>query len=362
VKWYYSIHVVEERSHVGNVMTYVMSWPQANIEITGVTSHVGKEGLQQTWPAIRSDHGGVFPPHIAVLPGDIPEGAHISFQLLDSNKKPIGSVSEVVTAKNSGWGVISDIDDTIKHTGVLSKDETFRTTFAKDFYAVPGMADFYQHLSKVLNTLPPQETSSGFHTPTSNVLFAYLSASPIFIADLLVNFMKKSGFPTGALITANTLIFNIVKMSKLRDLLTYKTGKAQQLLKDFSQKNWIFVGDSGQMDPTVYATLYKQLSRDPNKKICIYIRAVSGVNADREKIRNRPRRFIKAFDGVPHDKWVVFRDPKELEGVDPNKSCYPADQTNPHPKEDTGSEDTTTEDAKGMNESTWNAIMRDIHM
>jgi len=299
-----------------------------------------------------------------VIPGDVPEGAHVSFRFMDGNKKPIGSSSEVVTARNSGWGVISDIDDTIKHTGILSSAETFRTTFAKDFYAVPGMADFYQHLSKVLSTLPQQKGSFGFAPPTSNVLFTYLSASPIFITDFLADFIKKSEFPTGALIMENALIYNPLEMSRIRDLLTYKVDKAQQLLKDFSEKNWVMVGDSGQMDPAVYATLYKQISKDANRKICIYIRAVPMVdNPSKVKLRNDPRRFMQDFDGIPPEKWVVFKDPKELEGVDPNKECYPAGKTNPIPKQaEELAKEAALEADQDMNENQWGSILSDFHI
>jgi len=299
------------------------------------------------------------------LPGDVPEGAHVSYQFLDSKKAPIGSLSEVITAKNSGWGVVSDIDDTIKHTGCLSKSESFINTFAKEFHEIPGMPGFYQHLSTVLNTLPQQKGSFGFAPPTSNVLFTYLSASPIFIADPLTAFIKKAGFPTGALILENALIYNPLEMSRIRDLLTYKVDKAQQLLKDFSEKNWVFVGDSGQMDPAVYANLYLQLSKNPNKKICIYIRAVSGVQKDKEAIRNDPRRFMTDFRGVPPAKWVVFDKPSDLDGVDPNKDCYPPGKSNPIPEEAAklAVQDAIQEAAlQEMRENQWSSILKVLHI
>jgi len=232
---------------------------------------------------------------------------------------------------------------------VLSRAESYRNSLAKEFVAVPGMAKFYQQLDTALNTLSSSKAADkkfAFPPPKSNTLFVYLTASPIFLADQLYNFFNTSGFLIGPMLMANTALYDVIEMHKLSDLVEYKVGKAKPLLQDFPDKNWVMVGDSGQMDPVVYATLYRDLKGIPQpnagestpaaknaaKKICIYIRAVSGVDATKEAQRNDPRRFVQDFVGVPPENWVVFSDASELAKVDPTKGCYPPGVTNPMPK------------------------------
>jgi len=127
-------------------------------------------------------------------------------------------------------------------------------------------------------------------------------------------------------------------------------------MQTFPEKNWVMVGDSGQMDPVVYATLYKQLMGivdgarevskiDASKDVhgiplpptssrqppCIYIRMVKGFDAEAEKNLNCAGRFMKDLAGVNPEHWMVFSDPKELEGIDPTKSCYPPGKKNEMP-------------------------------
>ena len=61
----------------------------------------------------------------------------------------------------------------------------------------------------------------------------------------------------------------------------------------------VLVGDSGEKDPEIYGFIARKY---PKRVHRIFIRAVKGESA-------RNERFLKAFEGVPQEKWSIFTDP-----------------------------------------------------
>jgi phosphatidate phosphatase APP1 len=61
----------------------------------------------------------------------------------------------------------------------------------------------------------------------------------------------------------------------------------------------ILVGDSGERDPEIYGFIARKY---PKRVHQIFIRAVKDENKDDE-------RFLKAFENIPRNKWLVFTDP-----------------------------------------------------
>jgi len=66
-----------------------------------------------------------------------------------------------------------------------------------------------------------------------------------------------------------------------------------------SLRTLILVGDSGERDPEIYGFIARKY---PKRVHQIFIRAVKDENKDDE-------RFLKAFENIPRDKWLVFTDP-----------------------------------------------------
>ena len=62
-------------------------------------------------------------------------------------------------------------------------------------------------------------------------------------------------------------------------------------------------------DPESYAEMYR---KHEGWIKAIYIRKVTDAPHMTEK--NKAERFEKAFEGVPRDIWMLFENPKELEG------------------------------------------------
>jgi phosphatidate phosphatase APP1 len=83
--------------------------------------------------------------------------------------------SRVRLVEPRGLSVISDIDDTIKITGILDgAEEVLRNTFLRDFVAAPGMVDRYRAMD------------AAFH---------YVSGGPWQLFPPLSRFLAAAGYP-----------------------------------------------------------------------------------------------------------------------------------------------------------------------
>lgn len=152
------------------------------------------------------------------------------------------------------FGVISDIDDTILHSGVTDWKTAAQLTFlhnARTRKPLAGVAALYRALQ-------------GTHNP-----IFYVSSSPWNLYDLLEDFMELNGIPLGPI--------------HLRDLGTdagkfiksaghgHKLERAIHLIERFPQLRWVLLGDSGQADAELYAEAARTY---PQRIAAIYIRDV----------------------------------------------------------------------------------------
>jgi len=254
----------------------------------------------------------------------------------------------------TGYSIISDIDDTIRWSGVLDYMTLFRSTFVNDFIPVSGMPETYQRLNAELSLLATTDhndttTTSPSTSQANNVAFHYLSASPTGFLNPIMDFFVRNAFPPGMLHLSEAMVNTITGIKEATQLVEYKLTTAHKILTDFPKRNWIFIGDSGQSDPNIYGVLYHDyVSRHPEHlPPCIFIRAVSGVNAQLERIRNDPARFLWDLRGVPANRWVVFTNPSDISNGDfANGECYPKGEVNPFVA--TGKKRTPTEPAIDM--------------
>lgn len=151
-------------------------------------------------------------------------------------------------------GIISDIDDTILHSGITDWKTAAQLTFlhnARTRKPLAGVAALYRALQ-------------GDHNP-----IFYVSSSPWNLYDLLEDFMELNAIPFGPI--------------HLRDIGTdpgkfiktpghgHKLERAIHLIERFPQLRWVLLGDSGQAD----AELYAEAARTYGERIAaIYIRDV----------------------------------------------------------------------------------------
>lgn len=198
-------------------------------------------------------------------------------------------------AEEKGWGIISDIDDTIKVTqssdpfGVL-----YNTFIVEGFQPIAGMPELYAHIHHKLTT------------PS----FFYLSASPYNLYPFLRTFRSKH-YPQGTIILRDASWQNLGGLiaSLNRGTQEYKADRMRKIHSWFPHRRFLCIGDSTQTDPEAYGEIAR---RYPGWVRAIFIRKVSGVANMNETEKNSMERFEKAFKDLDRRLWHVFTEPKEL--------------------------------------------------
>lgn len=156
-----------------------------------------------------------------------------------------------------GISVISDIDDTVKHSAITSgAKEMFRNTFVRELgdLTIEGVSDWYQQLAK---------RGVGFH---------YVSNAPWQLYPLLEKYFKMVGLPPGSfhLKQYTGMLQGIFEPTAER-----KRGSLEQILRDFPGRKFILVGDSGEADLEVYTDI---VLANPGRIMGIFIRDVTTVD------------------------------------------------------------------------------------
>ncbi len=166
----------------------------------------------------------------------------------------------LVVLPESEYGIISDIDDTILHTGVASKFKwkaVFNTFFVNVLHrkALDGTADFYMQLHK------------GKSKNNCNPVF-YVSNSPWNLYKYLEIFLNENNFPKGALLLRNLkFLFDKTPKSKI----SHKHHEIQNILDTYPDLSFILIGDCGEHDPDIYVDI---VANNPNRISSIYLRSV----------------------------------------------------------------------------------------
>lgn len=140
--------------------------------------------------------------------------------------------------------LITDMDDTIKNSHVLDSDSTIANAFLPK-QAFLGMPDLYESL------LADKKVDE----------IVYLSNAPKWLMyPFHKRFLRKEGFPNGRLILNLTLSKKNHKLNSIRNIV-----------KNENPKELILVGDNGEHDTEVYATIAKEY---PALKMTTYIHQV----------------------------------------------------------------------------------------
>lgn len=160
----------------------------------------------------------------------------------------------------SQFGVASDIDDTILHTGVVSMLKwkvVYNSIFkhAKNRSPLEGAADFYHRLHK------------GASGKNANPIF-YVSHSPWNLYRYLELFLRQNNFPKGPILLRS--LSNFLKRKSL-DEKPQKQKEILNLLKTYPDLPFILIGDSGEHDPDIYMEIAEEF---PDRILAIYLRSV----------------------------------------------------------------------------------------
>ena len=178
------------------------------------------------------------------------------------------------------FGVISDIDDTLLHTGVTSflkwrvlKNSLFKNAYDRIY--LEGAPNLYQSLHK------------GVSGEDQNPMF-YLSNSPWNLYEYLRLFLSVNNFPKGPILLRH---FRTPFDRSTRPEKPHKQREILNLLQSYPDMKFILIGDSGEHDPAIYTEIAE---RFPDRILAIYLRSV--------KHRRRMQRvegLINEFKTVP---------------------------------------------------------------
>ncbi|MGK0358020.1 MAG: phosphatidate phosphatase APP1 [Bradymonadia bacterium] len=228
------------------------------------------------WKGVgKTDDDGVFSVVASLPPGKaLRPGVHrISATATDDQGHPaLAARGALFVLPPKGLAIISDIDDTILHTGVTSKREMTKNALLKNaaqIDPVPGAATAYAK-AKAAGAL----------------LIFYLSGSPQNFVRRIEGFLRLRKFPLGPLLLKN------FGTDPTFDQQTYKMAHLKRVFETHPGLRFILVGDSGEHDPELYA---KVRGLYPARVEAVLIRLV--VDGD-----NRPERFANMHVVADHAK------------------------------------------------------------
>lgn len=209
----------------------------------------------------------------------------VSYQAVTRPGDPRVFAGRVQVIDDAGFSVITDIDDTIKISEVRNKKALLANTFLKEFQPALGMPELFQQW---------QGKGAAVH---------YVSASPWQLYVPLEQFREKQKFPAGSwhlkeFRWKDSSFWNLFASPE-----KYKPGVIEPILKTYPKRKFICVGDSGEKDPEIYGALAR---KHPEQIVRILIRDVTGEDATAERYR-------KAFEGIPKERWQIFKETKEIQ-------------------------------------------------
>ena len=188
--------------------------------------------------------------------------------------------------KPEGIAIISDIDDTIKHTGITGdKRSMFRNVFVHDIesWSIKDIPEWYNHLKSLYDAD-----------------FFYVSNSPMQLYPVLKEYITKY-LPMGPMFLkqySGNLLSGIMTSSANRKLNSITT-----IINDFPTKKFILIGDSGEQDLEAYVSTALKY---PDQVVAIYIRccknSMSDMGLNEREIMNELNdliyyQYVKPFQG-----------------------------------------------------------------
>ena len=168
---------------------------------------------------------------------------------------------------------------------MLDRKALLRNTFCRPFKPVPGMAAVYRGWR--------DSVGAQFH---------YVTASPWQLYAPLAGFTRSNGFPAGTFHMKEVRVKDSSVLNLFQSPERYKLAAIEPLLRQFPNRQFVLVGDSGEKDPEAYGALARKY---PGQVRHIFIRDLTGENAE-------ATRYRKAFAKIPDEVWQVFKEPLEI--------------------------------------------------
>ena len=154
-------------------------------------------------------------------------------------------------------GVVSDIDDTIIHTGLTRVVEVIRTSLfvhEHDRLEIPGASELYRALVAGAD---------------GRAQFFYVSTGAWNLHSVIERFLAKHRFPEGPVLMTDWGPSGAWLFREASVIV--KTRVITELFKEHPDFRWVLIGDSGQDDPEAYAAVARAY---PERVHAVYIRDV----------------------------------------------------------------------------------------
>lgn len=234
------------RGRAGSLLTALARYLSVDVPDVAVTVEVGGRTAR-----LRSGPEGYLDAELTA-PGLEPGWHPVTY-------RPDGGVETegrlLVADPAARTGIVSDIDDTVLHTGLTRLVDALRTTLLvadTDRVALAGAAELYQ----------------GFVADGRTPVF-YVSTGAWNLHAMLVSFLARNGFPAGPVSLTDWgpgsgWLFR-------EDSVAFKTRTILGLLAEHPQLSWVLVGDSGQHDAETYAGVVRAQA---DRVRAVYIRDV----------------------------------------------------------------------------------------
>ncbi|WP_157605359.1 App1 family protein [Schlesneria paludicola] len=184
----------------------------------------------------------------------------------------------------TGVSIISDVDDTIKHSNVGNRRDLFRNTFTRTFVPVLGMPELYRDCA------------------VAGTAFHFVSGSPWQLYEPIHDFCRAEGYPFGSFHLKRFRFREAARKLRMSPQKAHKRAAIEPILAAFPNRRFVLIGDSGEQDPEIYGHLTREF---PGQVIGIFIRAIRGETRNSERI-------LKAFDGIPPERWTLYTDPTDI--------------------------------------------------
>ena len=219
-------------------------------------------------------------------PPDAAESWHaVELKLLHPDSPGGGTVrstGHVLVPARARFAVISDLDDTVVHSGATNVMKMVWIVVRHNAHTrlpFPGVSAFYEALR--------QGPEDGLENP-----IFYVSSSPWNLYDLLEDFLDVHGLPAGPLFLKD---WSPTTLGKHHD---HKLGIIRTLLETYPDLPFVLIGDSGEKDPEIYR---QAVAEHPGRIEVIYIRDVTSDERDAEvgKIAGEVARMGTTMVTVP---------------------------------------------------------------
>ncbi|CZS99795.1 related to actin cytoskeleton organization and biogenesis [Rhynchosporium agropyri] len=234
----------------------------------------------------------------------------------------LSATEEVKITQPKGVSLISDVDDTIKHSSIGSGPrEIFRNAFIRDLadLTIDGVKEWY-------NTM--YDMGVGVH---------YVSNSPWQLFPVLVSFFRKAGLPPGSY---HLKQYSGMLQGIFEPVAERKKGTLERIMKDFPERKFILIGDSGEADLEVYTDI---ALAHPGKILAIFIRDVTSpanqgffdssmgpLSGDRRRGREAPSR-MESWDNRKTMSTISLDSSDKRPGLPPRFPTEIAPQTSDGP-------------------------------